>query len=141
MYQMKVILFLFLIIASTSIKAQDLPSSLAGDWEATCATEKIDTNKVAVCGICPHIISDSNSRTVSAVTLNFANNSLTIISKERSISVPIKYDKKLEHLMFTNDGITYDFSILHIDVSSKIILKSQFGNIIYLERKNNLRSN
>jgi hypothetical protein len=137
---MKVSLILFLIIASLSIKAQVLPSSFSGDWEATCVKEKLDTDKIAVCGICPHIISDSNSRIISSVTLNFSNKDLTIITPDRSTTVPIKYNEKLEHLVFTNNGITYDFSILYVDVLSKIILKSQNGNIIYLERKNNLRS-
>ena len=66
--------------------------------------------------------------------------SLTIITPDRSTTVPIEYNEKLEHLVFINNGITYDFSILYVDVLSKIILKSQNGNIIYLERKNNLRS-
>ncbi len=139
-YHMKVSLILFLIIASFSMKAQVLPSSFSGDWEATCVKEKLDTNKIAVCGICPHISSDSNSRIISSVTLNFSNKDLTIITPDRSTTVPIEYNEKLEHLVFINNGITYDFSILYVDVLSKIILKSQNGNIIYLERKNNLRS-
>lgn len=137
---MKVTLILLLVIASFSMRAQVVPSSFSGDWEATCVKEKIDTNKVAVCGICPHISSDSNSRKISSVTLNFGNKDLTIITPNGSTTVPIKYNEKLEHLVFTNNGVTYDFSILYVDVLSKIILKSQNGNIIYLERKNNLRS-
>lgn len=137
---MKVTLILLLVIASFSMRAQVVPSSFSGDWEAKCVKEKIDTNKVAVCGICPHISSDSNSRKISSVTLNFGNKDLTIITPNGSTTVPIKYNEKLEHLVFTNNGVTYDFSILYVDVLSKIILKSQNGNIIYLERKNNLRS-
>ena len=135
--KLSIILVLFLSFAAN---AQTLSSNILGDWEATCVKEKLDTNKIAVCGICPHISSDSNSRIISSVTLNFSNKDLTIITPDRSTTVPIEYNEKLEHLVFINNGITYDFSILYVDVLSKIILKSQNGNIIYLERKNNLRS-
>ncbi len=74
------------------------------------------------------------------VKLNFSNKDLTIITPDRSTTVPIKYNEKLEHLFFINNGITYDFSISYVDLLSKIILKSQNGNIIYLERQNNLSS-
>ena len=81
-----------------------------------------------------------NAIGISTITFNFGNQDLTIITSNGTNTVPIKYNEKLEHLVFTNNGITYDFSILYVDVLSKIILKSQNGNIIYLERKNNLRS-
>ena len=140
LYQIRVCFILLLIFTSFSMKAQVVPSSFSGDWEAICVEEKIDTNEVSVCGICPYIVNDSNSRIISSVTLNFENNNLTITSPEGSTSVPISYNEKLEHLMFTIKGVTYDFSILYVDVLSKILLKSQNGNIIYLERKNNLKS-
>jgi hypothetical protein len=135
------ILPLFILLATSLITiAQTLPSKFQGDWLATCVVEKIDTNKIAVCGICPHISKGDNLETISSVILNFDNKDLTITTQEGSTSVPIRYNEKLEHLLFTNNGVTYDFSIMYIDVMSKVILKSQNGNIIYLERKNNMQS-
>ena len=137
---MRLITFLLLITGTLTINAQTLPSKFRGDWVATCVVEKIDTNKVAVCGICPHIAKGDGPETISSVILNFDNKDLTITTQNGSKSVAIRYNEQLEHLIFTNDGITYDFSIMYVDVLSKVILKSQNGNIIYLERRNNMQS-
>ena len=135
--KLSIILVLFLSFAAN---AQTLSSNILGDWEATCVIEKVDTNKLEACGLCPYEEKGGNAISISTITFNFGNQDLTIITSNGTTTVPIKYNEKLEHLVFTNNGITYNFSILYVDVLSKIILKSQNGNIIYLERKNNLRS-
>ena len=135
---MKLSLILVLFLSFTA-NAQTLSSNILGDWEATCVIEKVDTNKLEACGLCPYE-KGKNAISISTITFNFGNKDLKIITSNGSSTVPLEYNEKLEHLLFTNNGITYDFSILYVDVLSKIILKSQKGNIIYLERKNNLRS-
>lgn len=135
---MKKIAILLLITASLSTQAQTLSSKIYGDWKATCVLEKIDTNTVDVCPICPYEPEDS--KTLRTITFNFGNEELVLITPTSSTTVPIQYNEKLEHLVFIYNGSSYDFSVLYVDVLSKIILKSQNGNILYLERKNNLRS-
>ena len=136
---MKLSIISVLFISFTA-NSQTLSSNILGNWEATCVIEKIDTNILEACGLCPYEEKGGNAIGISTITFNFGNQDLTIITSNGTNTVPIKYNEKLKHLVFTNNGITYDFSILYVDVLSKIILKSQNGNIIYLERKNNLRS-
>jgi hypothetical protein len=135
--KLPLILILFL---SFSANAQNLSSNILGDWEATCVIEKVDTNKLEVCGLCPYVEESENSISISTITFNFGNEELTIITALGSTNVQIQYNEKTEHLVFAYDGDTYDFSVMYVDVLSKIILKNNNGNILYLERKNNLRS-
>ncbi len=132
--------FILILFLSFSANAQTLLSKFSGDWEATCVIEKVDTNKLEVCGLCPYVETGENAISISTIIFNFGKEELTIITSLGSTTVQIQYNEKVEHIVFTYDGDTYDFSVMYVDVLSKIILKNNNGNILYLERKNNLRS-
>jgi hypothetical protein len=129
------------MIASHVLSAQTISSKLSGDWTAQCIPEKIKKDQVEVCKICPIQSTEEDAVQVFKVEINFGKESISFNYPTGKRTVAIRYNEKNEHLTFKMDGIAYDFSVMYIDELSKIILKNQNGTLIYLERKNLMRTN
>jgi hypothetical protein len=138
---MKSILILSLVILSQTLAAQTISAKLSGDWTAQCITEKVKKDRVEVCKICPIQSTDEEIVQVFKVEINFGEESISFNYPTGKRTVAIRYDEKSDHLTFKMDGVAYDFSVMSIDQLNKIILKNQNGTLIYLERKNIMKTN
>ena len=136
---MKYFLLICLVITAHKLTAQTISAKLAGDWTAQCIPEKIKENQIEICKICPATPAEDGTSQVFNVEINFGEESISFSYPTEKRTVAIQYNEKSEHLTFSIDGIAYDFSVLYIDVLSKILLKNQNGTLIYLERKNRMR--
>jgi hypothetical protein len=136
---MKYLTIICLTLLSQPLLAQTISSKLSGDWTAQCIPEKIKENQIEICKICPVNPDEEATGQVFNVEINFSKESISFSYPTVKRTVAIQYNKKNDHLTFSMDGIAYDFSVLYIDVLSKIILKNQNGTLIYLERKNVMR--
>ena len=73
-------------------------------------------------------------------TLNFTDGQMTFKFAEGNEVVPFNYDEKSERMVFKLEGNQYNFSVIFVDVLSKVILKSDEGSLVYLERKSSRRN-
>lgn len=120
--------------------AQAVPAKLAGDWHATCAIERLGDSAASYCGICPTVFNtDNSSLTIASFNINLGQKELKIIYDGSVSLIPFKFDEDNMRLTFKEKEIVYNFIILELEMVDKLILKSDSGNLIYLERKNERR--
>lgn len=131
-----------IFLTYTQVFAQEVPANLAGDWVAKCIPEKTKINEMQMCGICHTSVSDNGeSLEVRDFEVNFTNSEMIARFEEGNETVPFKYNQQTQNITFILEGKSYDFSVLYVDVLSKVIWKSVDGTIVYLERKNQMRKN
>jgi hypothetical protein len=138
---MKISIKLFLaatsLVASSYYSiAQRLPANLVGDWHATCAIERQGDSAATFCGICPTVFNtDNSSLTVASFNINLGQKELKIIYDGSISKIPFKFDEENLKISFKEKGVVYNFTILELEMLDQLILKSDTGNLLYLERK------
>lgn len=135
-YYKKIIFTLILALLSSTAYTQVTTARLAGDWHATCAVEQTSDSSATFCGICPTIVhKDNNSLTIAGFNLNFGDEELKIMYAGSTSVIPFRFDRSKMRLTFEEKGTVYTFIILELEMLDKIILKSDDGNLLYLERR------
>ena len=135
-HKRNLLLVVTLVTINLNSMAQVVPTQLAGDWHATCAVEKLGDTAASYCGICPTVFNaDNSSLTIASFNINLGQKELKIIYDGSISIIPFKFDEENMRLTFKEKDIVYNFSILELEMADKLILKSDSGNLLYLERK------
>ncbi len=125
----KILLFALMCTFAISTNAQ---TQLYGKWDAHCAMEQVNNQRVSFCELCPKTSNDTTV-TINSFSVEFDSTHVTFGDSDDKI--PYMKKPSGNYITFVKDKRPYGFDVMVTTSNDLIVLKSKAGIVVVLERK------